>query len=140
MRFNFILVILFFLLKSSFAQVGDDILGKYKLIDEKLEKAGKEMFMTFTKNEKGEYEGRMAVPKGADRESAKDGKVATLITITKLVFDKKTKEWVNGEIRSDARDRSIKVKISKTGPGKYQARCYIGLPAFGKTIYWERAN
>ena len=118
MRFNFILVILFFMLKSSFAQVGDDILGKYK----------------------GEYEGRMAVPKGADSESAKDGKVATLITITKLVFDKKTKEWVNGEIRSDARDRSIKVKISKTGPGKYQARCYIGLPAFGKTIYWERAN
>ena len=45
MRFNFILVILFFMLKSSFAQVGDDILGKYKLIDEKLEKAGKEMFM-----------------------------------------------------------------------------------------------
>ncbi|WP_186757972.1 DUF2147 domain-containing protein [Echinicola salinicaeni] len=138
----YFLVMNFIILSSSYAQKADDIMGLWLTEDE-------EAKVLIYKNE-GAYFGKIAWLK-KERENGKIRKdvnnkdpqlrnqsLSKIHLIQALEYD--DGKWSGGEIYDPESGESYQCLVKLIDKDRVEVRGYLGLPTFGKSLFWKRID
>jgi len=128
------------------AQAQDEILGKWKTIDDETGQA-KSIIEIYKQN--GKYYGKIVQ---LLTEENKDGVCRTckgkyankniigLVILKDLEYDADDKEWEGGTIMDPKNAKEYSVYLALVEPDKLKVRGYIGFSLIGRTQYWYRVK
>ncbi len=134
------------LLTLQLVQAQDEIVGKWKTIDDETGQA-KSIIEIYKKD--GKYYGKVVQ---LLTEENKDGVCRTcegkyknkniigLLILKDLEYDADDKEWEDGTIMDPKNAKEYSVYLKLEEPGKLKVRGYIGFSLIGRTQYWYRVK
>ena len=150
---NVLLVLLMSLFVSFplFAQSKtDQLVGNYYVIKQDTKSESR---IQIYKTSEGKYEGKIIWlkypnrPDGSPKHDDKNPnpelrKVRSdqIVLLKNFTYDEKNNEWIGGTIYDPEEGKIYKCKLSFESPAKLKVRGYVGIPAFGKTMYWTKEN
>ena len=141
-----ILLLLLFFTGAQWMHAQDEIVGRWKTIDDETGKA-KSVIEIYKKD--GKYYGKIVQLLS---EKNKDGvcrtcegkyagkNIINLVILKDLVYDADDKEWEDGTIMDPKNAKEYSVYLQIVGPGKLKVRGYIGFSLIGRTQYWYRVD
>jgi uncharacterized protein (DUF2147 family) len=126
------------------------LMGKYYIIKEDTKSESR---VQIYKNAAGKYEGKIVWlknpnhPDGTPKYDTKNPnlelrkvKSDQIVLLKDFTYDEKNKEWSGGTIYDPEEGKTYKCKMNFESPNKLKVRGYIGIPTFGKTMYWTKEN
>lgn len=145
----FIMLVLGFSAQALQAQNNaDKILGTYYVIEPSSKEESK---VEIYKSNDGKYHGKIIWMKNPNFPDGKpkldinnpDPKLRNtrgdrIVLMKNFTFNSKSGEWVNGEIYNPVEGKTYKCKLSFESDTKLKVRGYIGIPALGRSMYWEK--
>lgn len=153
-RHSYLFYILFFIFlyinNLSYAQNNnaDQIIGTYYVIEPESKEESK---VKIYKTASGKYEGRIIWMKNPNYSNGKpkldiknpnpnlrNTPGPQIVLLKNFVYDKNEKEWNSGEIYNPVSGKIYKSYLKFETPEKLKVRGYIGVPAFGKSMYWNK--
>jgi len=151
MKKVFILLLSVFISAQLFSQTtGDQLIGKYYVIKEDTKSESR---IQIYKTSDGKYEGKIFWlkkpnnPDGTPKYDTKNPnpdlrkvKSDQIVLLRNFTYDSKNKEWIGGEIYDPEEGKTYKCKLNFESATKLKVRGYIGIPAFGKTMYWTKES
>ena len=141
-----ILFLLLAFIGFQFIHAQDEILGKWKTIDDETGQA-KSIVEIYKQN--GKYYGKIVK---LLTEENKDGICRTckgkyanknilgLVILKDLEYDADDKEWEDGTIMDPKNAKEYSVYLALVQPDKLKVRGYIGFSLIGRTQYWYRVK
>ncbi len=138
------ITLLFFIVSGLQAQ--DEILGKWKTVDDE---TGKALSVVEIYKQNGKYYGKIVQ---LLRENNKDGvcrnckgkyknkNIIGLVILKDLEYDADDKEWEGGTIMDPKNAKEYSVYLALESPKKLKVRGYIGFSLIGRTQYWYRLD
>ncbi|MEG2070152.1 MAG: DUF2147 domain-containing protein [Bacteroidales bacterium] len=61
-----------------------------------------------------------------------------IILMWDFTYDEETDKWIGGEIYDPVHGKIYKCQLNFETPIRLKVRGYIGKPAFGKSMYWNK--
>ncbi len=126
----------------------DRILGLYKVVEPETKEVSK---VRVTKTVDGKYQGQvvwLAVPTMKDGTPKRDiynpdpKKRNTpgnkIVLMWNFTYDAEKDKWVGGQIYDPCHGKTYKCQLNFENPQKLKVRGYIGTPALGKSMYWDK--
>jgi len=126
----------------------DQLIGKYYVIKEDTKSESR---IQIYKTQEGKYEGKIiwlkypnrpdGTPKHDDKNPDPElRKVRSdqIVLLKNFTYDEKNNEWIGGTIYDPEEGKTYKCKLNFESSDKLKVRGYVGIPAFGKTMYWTK--
>lgn len=133
---------------SAQSSKADRIMGLYKVVEPETKEVSK---VRVTKTADGKYQGQvvwLAVPTMKDGTPKRDiynpdpKKRNTpgnkIVLMWNFTYDVEKDKWVGGQIYDPCHGKIYKCQLNFENPNKLKVRGYIGTPAFGKSMYWDK--
>jgi len=147
---TFLLLSLFISFPLFSQSKGDQLIGKYYVIKEDTKSESR---IQIYKTSEGKYEGKIiwlkypnrpdGTPKYDDKNpnpELRKVKSDQIVLLKNFTYDEKNDEWIGGQIYDPEEGKTYKCKLNFVSPDKLKVRGYIGIPAFGKTMYWTKES
>ncbi len=128
----------------------DRIIGTYKVVEMETKEVSK---VKVTKKSDGTYQGQvvwLAKPLMKDGTPKRDiynpdpkkrNTLGTQIVLMwNFTYDAKKDMWVGGEIYDPCHGKTYKCQLNFESSTKLKVRGYIGVPALGKSMYWDKLD
>ena len=129
-------------------QAGDKIIGTYYVKDDQSSEEGK---IKIYRTSSGTYEGKTIWVKNPNFEDGtpkrdiknpdpdkRNTPAAQIQMLFHFKYDANTNEWVDGEIYDPVHGKFYKCKMWFVDDKTLQLRGYIGKPAFGRSMRWQK--
>lgn len=144
---NYLLNILIFSFILNFStQAQSDILGVWYNASKnsKIEifKKGNEYFgkIVWLEDPLDEDTGKPLKDKENPDKSMRDNQILGMTILKDFTYDSKNKEYAGGAVYDPENGKKYKAKISLPSKNELDLRGYVGIPAFGRTENWTRAE
>lgn len=144
---NYLLNILIFSFILNFStQAQSDILGVWYNASKnsKIEifKKGNEYFgkIVWLEDPLDEDTGKPLKDKENPDKSMRDNQILGMTILKDFTYDSKNKEYAGGAVYDPENGKTYKAKISLPSKNELDLRGYVGIPAFGRTENWTRAE
>ncbi len=129
-----------------FATAQDEIVGRWKTIDDETGKA-KSIIEIYKKD--GKYYGRIVqllTEENSDgvcrtcKGKYENKNIIGLVILKDLEYDADDKEWEDGTIMDPKNAKEYSCYLELVEPNKLKVRGYIGFSLIGRTQYWYRVE
>jgi len=145
----FLLLVSLFTSFQAFAQSNaDKLAGSYYVIKEDTKSESR---IQIYKTSDGKYEGKIVWlkypnhPDGTPKYDEKNPnpelrkvKSDQVVLLKNFTYDEKNNEWSGGTIYDPEEGKTYKCKLTFESPTRLKVRGYIGIPTFGKSMYWTK--
>jgi uncharacterized protein (DUF2147 family) len=141
-----IVLLLTLVFAFNIASAQDEIIGKWKTIDDETGKA-KSIVEIYKKGDK--YYGKIVKLLTKENEDGvcrtcegkyKNKNIIGLVILKDLEYDAGDKEWEDGTIMDPKNAKEYSVYLALESPEKLKVRGYIGFSLIGRTQYWYRVE
>lgn len=144
---TFAIAFLFVGISCAVAQNADKIVGTYSLVSDITKEASKVKIY----KSGNDYEAQIVWlqhPNDASGKPKRDSKnpdenlrsrtIVGTVILKGLSYDKDEDNWSGGKIYDPATGKTYKVVCNFESEKKLKVRGYIGIPTFGRTLYWTK--
>ncbi len=126
----------------------DRLLGNYYIYKHETKSESK---VNIYKTKDGKYEGKfiwLKVPNNPDgtpkldknnpNPKLRNVRLDQLVLLKGFKYNPSTDEWIDGEIYDPEDGKTYSCKLKFESDKKLKVRGYVGIPALGKSMYWNK--